>query len=411
MLSDAALLQEALLAVAQETSTGQAYFGFMTRTLCHLFGIRYAFVGLVSEDQRSVTTIATCSGGEMVPNMTYDLEDTPCASVYGKCMCVYPRGVADSFPKDLLLREMGVESYLGAPIFDSHGRAIGLVVLLDSAPFSDSAERRTIVQVFAARAGAEIDRMRLEESLRSLNQRLENEVQLRTRELLDANRQLDNFSHSVAHDLRAPLRHMSSFCELLMELPELKASAEAQRYAGIVVNSSRKMAGMIEAVLEYSRLARAEPHKQQLDAATLIDEVVLEARSGLRGHPCEIRKPQSGTLYADPTLLRMAVANLVGNALKYAREREVIQVEIELLARPGHTRLGVRDNGAGFDMQHADKLFGMFQRLHSAKDFEGYGVGLANVRNIVTRHGGQVGCEAQPGQGAYFWLDFPDLPT
>ncbi|HEY9103345.1 sensor histidine kinase [Chitinimonas sp.] len=407
-MSEAALLQRALLAVAQETSTGQAYFDFMTRALCALFGIQYAFVGLVSEDQRSVTTISTCSGGTMVPNMTYELADTPCESVYGKCMCVYPRGVADSFPKDLLLREMGVESYLGAPIFDSTGKAIGLVVLLDGAPFVDSGERRTIVQVLAARAGAEIDRMRLEDSLRTLNQRLETEVAARTRELREANQALDNFSHSIAHDLRAPLRHMSSFCELLVELPELKTSSEAQRYGEVVINSSRKMASMIEAVLEYSRLARAEPRKQQLDAAALIDEVVAEARSGLQGHPCEVRQPDAGTLYADPTLLRMALSNLVGNAFKYARERDVIRVEIDLTPLPGHTRLSVRDNGAGFDMQHADKLFGMFQRLHNAKQFEGHGVGLANVRNIVSRHGGEVGFESRAGQGAYFWLDLPD---
>ncbi|MFC4158618.1 GAF domain-containing sensor histidine kinase [Chitinimonas lacunae] len=407
-MSDSMLLQKALLAIAQETSVGQVYFDFMTRALCEQLAVRYALVGLVSEDQFHVETVSLCVDGQLVPNMRYELAHTPCESVYGKCMCIYPQGVADLFPKDTLLREMGVESYLGAPIFDTGGHAIGLVVLLDDKAFIDTSERRTVVQVYAARAGAEIDRMRFENSLRTLNHRLEAEVEARTRDLLNANRQLDNFSHSVAHDLRAPLRHMSSFCELLLELPEVAGSAEASRCANIIIKSSRKMASMIESVLEFSRLARAEPHAQTLDAALMIAEVAEEARSVLEGRPCELSLPQQGTLYGDPMLLRMALANLIGNAFKYSRLRDTVKVQVTLELLPdGFVRLSVRDNGVGFEMNQADKLFGLFQRLHESSRFEGHGVGLANVRNIVVRHGGRVGCEAAPDQGACFWIELP----
>ena len=409
MTNDSQLFNDALLHMAQDTSVGQAFFERTALRLGQLFGVKYTFVGLIDEvTQQSVSTLATAVDGQLVDNIQYDLFATPCANVIGQQMCVYTHGVCQHYPDDLLLQQMGVESYLGAPIFDAQGQGIGLLVLLDDKPQQDSPQRRSVVQLYAARAGAEIDRMRLENSLRDVAGKLEQQVALRTAELREANQRLSDFSHSIAHDLVAPLRRMTGFCQALMEQPEICAASDTLDLAQRIERGGQEMMDMVQALLQFAKLARTELRRQTVALPPLIEQLVQQAQAENPQQQCALTLPDQGAVNADPVLLGMALGNLINNAFKYSRQQPLSRIDISFTEQEkGMGRIAVRDNGVGFDMQFADKLFNVFQRLHDRKQYEGNGIGLANVRNIVSRHGGSVGCDASPGAGAHFWIDLP----
>ena len=239
---------------------------------------------------------------------------------------------------------------------------------------------------------------------------LERRVQERTRDLAEANHELEAFSYSVSHDLRTPLRHMDGFLGLLKKELGSGAGAEAAKLLGKVEDSVKRMDLLIADLLAFSRMGRAEMRSCRVDLARLLSQVKEELSEDIRGRSVAWNTGELPEVEGDPDLLRQVLANLVGNAVKFTRKQP--QAAIEVGAAPvkdGRAVIYVRDNGAGFDMAYAERLFGLFQRLHLQEDYEGTGIGLANVRRIIKRHGGEVWAESAPGKGAtfYFTLALP----
>jgi len=233
--------------------------------------------------------------------------------------------------------------------------------------------------------------------------------------LLAANQELESFSYSVSHDLRAPLRNIAGFIELLRKRTAGQLDSEADRYFSIVGTEAIRMAALIDDLLTFSRIGRAELHFAPVQLATLVAEVQSELQSDLTGRQVDWRIQPLPPVLGDRTLLRQVVANLLSNAIKFTRKRTPAIIEIGTQpAATGSELLAffVRDNGAGFDPKYAAKLFGVFQRLHNPRDFEGTGIGLANVRRIVERHGGHVWAEGAPDRGATFFFSLkPAAPA
>jgi light-regulated signal transduction histidine kinase (bacteriophytochrome) len=248
-----------------------------------------------------------------------------------------------------------------------------------------------------------LSQARLHERVRRHAGELERRVVERTEALEAANKELESFSYSVSHDLRAPLRAVDGFAKILEEDYGERLDAEGRRLLGVVRSSSKHMGQLIDDLLDLSRLGRLALGKRPVDMAGLAREVAQELPRG----DASVDIGPLPACHADPRLLRQVWANLIGNALKYSGKRAGAHVEIGGREEPAESVYWVRDNGVGFDMRYVGKLFGVFQRLHGADEFPGTGVGLAIVQRVVARHGGRVWAEGRPGEGACFHFSLP----
>jgi DNA-binding LacI/PurR family transcriptional regulator/signal transduction histidine kinase len=248
------------------------------------------------------------------------------------------------------------------------------------------------------------ERKQAQAEIQQLNADLEKRVAERTAELESANKELESFSYSVSHDLRAPLRAMNGFARILEEEYAEQLGPEGRQYLERMRTGARRMGQLIDDLLMFSRLGRQPVRKQTIAPAAIVQQVLDELRPMLANRQPEIEIQPLPPCQADPALLRQVFANLLGNAIKYSSKRESATIEVGWLEQNDEIVYFVRDNGAGFDMRYAQKLFGVFQRLHREDEFEGTGVGLATVQRILQRHGGRIWAEGQVGVGATFYF-------
>jgi len=243
-------------------------------------------------------------------------------------------------------------------------------------------------------------RKRVDQEIRALNTELERRVQARTEQLQEANRELESFSYSVAHDLRAPLRSIDGFSQALIDDYAVQVDAEGKKYLSFIRESAQQMALLIDGLLALSRVTRSELHSARVDFSALARTAITRLQRNHPGRTVDVVIEEGLTGEGDPVLLAVVIENLLGNAWKFTGKREDARITFGAATRDGHPVFFVRDNGAGFDMAFVHKLFGVFQRLHGATEFEGTGVGLATVERVVRRHGGRVWAEGEVGGGA-----------
>jgi hypothetical protein len=262
------------------------------------------------------------------------------------------------------------------------------------------ASRRALLSVVEDQKEAELQ-------VRRLNEELEQRVRERTLQLEAANKELEAFCYSVSHDLRAPLRHVCGYVDLLRKEIEPALNENARRFSEIIADSAVQMGHLIDDLLALSRVGRQALRRVRINMKDLVGQAVSVAEREAPGRAITWRIAPLPEVEADPELLRLVLVNLISNAVKYTRTRQPAVIEIGCQPDGHEAVFFVRDNGVGFDMRYVDKLFGVFQRLHSAAEFEGNGIGLANVRRIITRHGGRTWAEGAVGQGATFFFSLP----
>jgi light-regulated signal transduction histidine kinase (bacteriophytochrome) len=247
-----------------------------------------------------------------------------------------------------------------------------------------------------------------EAEIQRLNAELEQRVRERTSQLEAANRELEGFSYSVSHDLRAPLRHLTGFVNLLEKHKTKELDEKSRHYLKVISDSAVKMGQLIDDILSFSRMGRAELRCRRINMDGLVKEARDLIRQDLQDREILWKVDVLPEVSADPEMLQMVVTNLIANAVKFTRQKERAVIEIGIVEdQPNEVVFFVKDNGSGFDMRYQGKLFGLFQRLHHEKDFEGTGLGLANVRRIIARHGGRVWAEGKVGEGATFYFSLP----
>jgi signal transduction histidine kinase len=249
-----------------------------------------------------------------------------------------------------------------------------------------------------------IERERTDQQIRGFNEDLEQRVLVRTAELEAANRELEAFSYSVSHDLRAPIRHINGYCSILVEDFGAELSPEARNCIQKVRDASTRMGCLVDDLLRLAQVSRQELKVEETDLGLTVRQVLKELAADSIDRKIEWKIGRLPTVICDAGLVKQVFANLMGNAIKYTRGRESAVIEIGQGESAGTQAIFVRDNGAGFDMKHAGKLFGAFQRLHKQDEFEGTGIGLATVHRIVQKHGGRIWAQAEPGRGATFFF-------
>jgi signal transduction histidine kinase len=306
------------------------------------------------------------------------------------------RNLFDAFPDNPDDPNASGARGINTPVFDENGEVRYIIHRLENVtPLADE----KVLNI-----GAQ-DYRRLEK----LNAELEFRVQERTRQLQDTIEELESFSYSVSHDLKAPLRAIDGFSRILIEEYQDKLDDDGRRVLDIIRNSTLKMGQLIESLLDLARLGRKQMNIVDIDMQTLITNVFNEVRSMAPERNVELRLGTLHTVEADPVLMQQVLTNLISNAFKFTRDREkaVIEIGSEHRENGRETVYWVRDNGVGFEMKYVHKLFGVFQRLHTEREFDGTGVGLAIVQRAIHRHSGHVWAESNLNEGATFYFSLP----
>ncbi len=521
------------IAAGVSAESGDAFYQQMVTHLAKLFDADYAFIGLLDDDNpETINTLSVFAHGSIADNMSYSLFGTPCANVLDKGSCCHPRDVQQLYPDDQLLIDMEVDSFIGVPLFDSDNRAIGLIEILDSKPMKLQQQLAEILEIFAARASAELERDKIHRRLKNTRQKLalhvqqtplgviewdihfcvtdwnpaaekifgyskqealektateliipdesrpcvdaiwralmenhggtrstnhnitknkknitcewhntplvadngevigvaslvsdvtkrinteielkahrehlEELVEQRTTELTNINQELESFSYSVSHDLRAPLRHIDGFSRVLQEDHTKQLNKEGLQQLQRIRSSAQRMGQLIDDLLVLSRVSRGNIEREPLNLSSMVQDIFNKLQYYDANRKVNINIQSEILASADHRLVHVLLENLIGNAWKYTSKTDHANISFNVEKNEkGEAVFCLRDNGAGFDMKYAERLFTAFKRLHSDREFEGTGIGLATVQRIVNRHAGCVWATAEMGKGAAFYF-------
>lgn len=389
--------------------TAEAFFKALTEQMAQALGADMVLIGELIEAQ-TITTLSVSQPGERTSNFAFSIAGKLCEkSLEQREPLIFSANSNSGEKWTGLANHNRYETVLCQALHDAEGHPIGLLNAFWIQPTTPSTDMVALMAIFASRANAELMRLRTERKIEQLNESLEQRVRARTRELLKLNAELDSFAYSISHDLKSPLRAIDGFTQLLSERLQGRIEPEDQHLMTRILGATHRMATLMADLLALTRINQQPLHIERINVSLMAKEALEQClehnpRPGLKWHIA-----LGLVTHADARLTRTVLKNLLENAVKYTRDQAhpVIEVGRALNADGAHgsaeATFFVRDNGAGFSMDHADKLFKPFQRLHMpSAGFDGTGIGLATVRRIVERHGGSIEAKAAAGAGAEF---------
>jgi signal transduction histidine kinase len=395
-------MDQAILAAVSPADVGRAALGRMRR----MVPCQRCTVVFFDFDRGQAELIAGYSAGVQLAAASFPLREFSPAEVLQRGSVRYIEDLAAMDDPPPILRQLlaeGLRSVLSSPLM-VEGEVIGEISLAASAPGAFDVEHREIALEIANPLAIAIQHARLRQELARQSGDLERRLGEKSAALRAATAEVETLLYSVSHDLRAPLRHLIGFSRMLLDDHGRDLDAGALHYAERIHEAADQMATLVDDLVGLSRIGRQDLLRREVGLTTLVEDVVDQLRQSINGRVIDWKVEELPTVECDPALVKIAVTHLLANAVKFTRPREQATIRIRPVEADGQVGIGVEDNGVGFKMAYAGKLFGMFQRLHRPDEFEGNGAGLAIVQRIAHRHGGRVWAESQPDEGASFYV-------
>lgn len=405
--------QEMLMNIAMGVSakTGTTFFADLVEHLANALEGECAYIAELVEDREDcIRTIAIFSAGQIQDNTEFPLAGTVSSLTLREKLCTYEDGVQEVFPQDLLLKATRARGYVGVSLQNAAGDDVGIIAILFQGLFENPNLAESMLRIVGARAVAELERLRADASLRNLNEELEERVALRTAQLEATNEELEAFSYSVSHDLRAPLRAINGFSQALTEDYGGLLDETASDYLDRVLTASRRMSSIIDDLLGLSKISLRQMISKKVDLAAMFQAINDEFQVLNSDTSVDVVCEGPIWVQGDPNLLHIALQNLIENAWKFSNGPNP-RIEFGIEHNKGVKTYVLKDNGVGFEMAFVDRLFSPFQRLHSESEFPGTGVGLATVQRIIARHGGKIWADSVVGVGASFSFTLGPSPV
>ncbi len=399
-----------LLSVAEGVSgeTGEAFFRSLAEQLAKVIGADGVMIGEL-DAQRRLNTLSLLWDGEQQPNHTCDISFTLCDQALAQPEMLLFENPA---PGPMLLKspfnEVALSAFVGLPLRDADGSPVGLLSAVWRERPQLQADFQALLTIFSSRCNAELLRLRRDREILQLQSTLEQRVHERTEQLEYLNRELDSFAYTVSHDLKSPLRSIDGFSHLLREQMDERMNGDDRDLFNRIDASVQRMSSLITDLLSLARVSQGSLQRMDVNLSELAEDVIRQERHRDPARAVQVKIAPGLTANCDARMAQIVLENLLGNAWKYTRHQADATIEFgPALRPPGQPAVFfVRDNGAGFDMARAERLFKPFNRLHAASEFEGSGVGLATVRRILERHGGHIRGEGEVGKGSVFEFSF-----
>jgi PAS domain S-box-containing protein len=403
-------MDQAILAARSPAEVGRAALGRIRR----MVPCQRCTVILFDLQRGQAQVLAGFAGGLALPAASLPLESLSPGEVLRRGTVRSADDITTLDDPPPIFRQLiadGMRSVLSVPLL-VEGEAIGEINLASSTPAGLDAEHRDIALEVAAPLAIANQHARLRDELARRTGELERRVAERGSALRAASADLETLLYSVSHDLRGPMRHIGGFAQLLLEDGGAGLDPASQHYARRIAEGSARLAGMVDDLVRYSRVSRQDMMRRPVDLNPLVDDLVghFQSEAAVQGRVVDWQIAELPVLDGDPALIRLALEQLLANAVKFTRPRERATIRIQPVRADDLDGIAVQDNGVGFRMAYAGKLFGLFQRLHRVEEFEGNGAGLALVQRIAQRHGGRVWAESEPDQGATFFVTFGGTP-
>ncbi len=387
------------------------------KSLAKLYNTQFAFIGRLHADKKNVTTLAVCAGNQIVDNFTYSLEGTPCKDVLDLKVELIPDNASELYAEDEMLVQMGIQSYFGHPMI-AEETMMGLVSVMDVGPLVIEEWAEPILELFSNRLAVEIERFEVTQELEQRKKDLELKVADRTEEiekqaniikeknnaLEEANAEMKSFCYSVSHDLRAPLRGISGFSEVILEDYEDKLDELGKEYLHRIKDTTVNMSELIDGMLQLSRVSHQEPVIEEINLSVMAEEVLVSLAGIDKSRTVDITISPDLSCQADRGLVVILLQNILGNAWKYTANENDAKIIVSQEFIDGKKVFLIKDNGAGFDMKFAGKLFEPFKRLHGEAEFTGSGIGLATAKSVVQKHSGDIWAESKVNEGSTFYF-------
>ncbi len=397
------------LARTSSSENIQQFFNYCVQNLADFYGSKYAFIGLLKENRKQVRTLSVWAEDHIVDNFEYDLEGTPCAEIINMDKELIPENASSLYAEDEMLVNMGIDSYYGSPLISDEEGVIGLVSVMDVKPMVLNEWSAPTLGVFSSRITVEIQRNQIMTDLKLLNETLEERIENRTADLKNANDELSAFSYSVSHDLRAPVRTIKSFTDIMKEDYANELSDGATELLNRIESAGKRMDDIIEGLLKLANITRNKITRQKINLSQLItEEIDLAIKTGDPQRILETNITPDIHIWADINLVKIAIQNLISNAYKYTANKDSTEIHfgISKSIKSDDPVYYIKDNGAGFDMSYYKNIFKPFSRLHSDREFSGLGIGLATTKKIFERHKGDIWAESSKDDGAIFYFTF-----